>query len=170
VSISPSPFIVRWLPIVRNHLGPKPELLDIAMGTGRHAREACCNGFHIYGVDHDYNRIKQAKSGVLREAKLWVADLTLITLPRNRFDLIICTNYLQRTIWPCLRASIRPGGFILYETFTRAQLQHRAGPKSPEHLLRLGELREQFIGWKLIHDEERISPDAMACLVARKPR
>ena len=166
---SPSPFVVRWLPIVRDHLGPRRELLELAMGTGRHARTACVHGFHIYGVDRDPDQVKQARTGALKKAHLWVADLELFTLPCDRFDIIICTNYLQRSIWPSLRGSIRSGGFILFETFTLAQLAHGTGPRSPEHLLRPGELRSEFRDWELLHDEELTTPVGVARLVARKP-
>ena len=163
-----SPFIVQWLPFVRDHLGSSLDLLELAMGTGRHSRIACAYGFKVYGVDRDLNRIKQAKTGRLKKARLWVADLELFLLPSNRFDLIICTNYLQRSIWPDLRASIRTGGFVLYETFTQGQLAYETGPRSPNHLLRPGELRREFTGWELFHNCELTTPACVARLVARK--
>ena len=168
MTTEPSPFIVRWLPFVRDHLGYSPDLLELAMGTGRHARIACAYGFRVYGVDRDPDRIKQARTGTLKKAHLWVADLELFPLPSNRFDLIICTNYLQRSIWSDLRASIRPGGFVLYETFTQAQLAYETGPRSPDHLLRAGELCREFKSWELFHNCELTTPACVARLVARK--
>ena len=163
-----SPFVVRWLPFVRDHLGSSLDLLELAMGTGRHAQVACAYGFRVYGVDRDFNRVKQARIGTLKKAHLWVADLEVFPLPNDRFDIIICTNYLQRSIWSDLRASIRPGGFVLYETFTQGQLAYETGPRSPNHLLRPGELRREFTGWELFHDCELTTPACVARLVARK--
>ena len=87
----------------------------------------------------------------------------------DRFDLIICTNYLQRSLWPGLRAAVRSGGFVIYETFTVAQLAHGTGPRSPDHLLRPGELRRVFADWLIRHDEEHRDPTAVAQVVAMKP-
>ena len=57
---------------------------------------------------------------------------------------------------------------MIYETFTVAQLAHSTGPRSPDHLLRPGELRAAFDGWELCHDEECTAPAGVARLVARK--
>ncbi len=164
----PSPVVSRWLPILRDHLGTRRDALDLAMGTGRHARAAAGHGFRVFGVDRNLDRVQRARPGSLEHAWLWVADLETVTLPRDRFDLIICTNYLQRSIWPALRDAVRAGGFVIYETFTVAQLAHGTGPRSPDHLLRLGELRAAFDGWELCHDEECTAPAGVARLVARK--
>ena len=160
---------MRWLPIVRDRLGGRRHALDLAMGAGRHARVVAGHGFRVYGVDRDHRRVRLAKTGALEAARLWVADLEVIRLPVERFDLVICTNYLQRSIWPDLRGTVRPGGFVIYETFTLAQRTLNTGPRSPDHLLRPGELRGEFDGWELCHDEERTAPAGVAQLVARKP-
>ncbi len=169
MSQTPSAFVSRWLPIVGDRLGAGRDALDLAMGAGRHARVAAGHRFRVFGVDHDIGRVRLARTGALEHARLWVADLEMALLPRDRFDLVICTNYLQRSIWPALRDAVRAGGFVIYETFTVAQLAHRTGPRSPDHLLLPGELRAVFDGWELCHDEECTAPAGVARLVARKP-
>ena len=165
---APSPFVVRWLPEVRASVGPRGDALDVAMGTGRHARAAAALGFRVYGVDRDVGRLRQARAAGLT-VRLWAADLERSPLPRNRFDLVICTNYLQRSLWAGLRGAVRPGGFVIYETFTVAQLAHGTGPRSGDHLLRPRELRGVFDGWLILHDREPRRPTAVAQVVARKP-
>lgn len=64
---------------------------------------------------------------------------------------------------------MRSGGFVIYETFTVAQLAHGTGPRSADHLLRPGELRGVFDGWQIRHDEEHRHPTGVAQVVARKP-
>ena len=169
MSRTPAPFVSRWLPVVRERLGVRRDVLDLAMGTGRHARAAAEHGFRVFGVDRDLDRVRLARTGAPDRARLWVADLETATLPRDRFDLVIGTNYLQRSIWPALRDAVRAGGFVIYETFTVAQLTHGTGPRSPDHLLRPGELRAAFDGWAVCHDEECAAPVGLARLVARKP-
>ncbi|MDA1094288.1 MAG: hypothetical protein O3A25_13610 [Acidobacteria bacterium] len=124
---------------------------------------------HWGGVDRDLSRIHAARTGILHNASLWVADLETTRLPRERFSLVICTNYLQRTIWNGLRDAIRPGGVLIYETFTVAQRSLGTGPRSPDFLLRPGELRAAFDDWDLWHDEEVTAPAAVARVVAQKP-
>ena len=165
----PSSIVARWLPLVRKRLGNRLDMLDIAMGAGRHARLAAELGFRVFGVDRDLSRVRAAHTGALCSAALWVADLEAAPLPTERFDLLVCTNYLQRTIWATLRDAIRPGGFVIYETFTVAQREHGTGPRSPDFLLHPGELRGVFDGWDVWHDEEPREPAAVAQLVARKP-
>lgn len=168
MTAAPSPFVVRWLPLVRADLGPRRDILDVATGTGRHARAAAAAGFRVYGVDRDLGRLLRARAGG-STMRLWAADLEMSPLPRDRFDLIICTNYLQRSLWPGLRGAVRCGGFVIYETFTVAQLALGTGPRSPEHLLRPGELRRAFADWRILHDEEHREPTAVAQVVAKKP-
>ena len=165
---APSPFVVAWLPRIRAALGTRRDVLDVATGTGRHARAAAAAGFRVYGVDRDLDRLRQARAAG-STARLWAADLEVSPLPRDRFDLIICTNYLQRSLWPGLRGAVRPGGFVIYATFTVAQLALGTGPRSPDHLLRPGELRGVFADWRIRHDREQREPTAVAQVVARKP-
>ncbi len=169
MSHTPSTVVTRWLPTVRERLGTRLDLLDLAMGTGRHSRAAAAYGFRVFGVDRDLGRVREARTGSLAYARLWVADLEEVTLPRERFDLVICTNYLQRSLWTSLRETVRPGGFVIYETFTVAQRARGTGPRSPDHLLQPGELRRVFSGWEIYHIEEHDTPTAVAQTVARKP-
>lgn len=169
MSRTPSTVVTRWLPTIRERLGARLDLLDLAMGTGRHSRAAAAHGFRVFGVDRDLGRVREARTGSLAHARLWVADLEDATLPRERFDLVICTNYLQRSLWASLRETVRPGGFVIYETFTTAQRARGTGPRSPDHLLRPGELRRVFSQWEIVHAEEHDTPTAVAQAVARKP-
>lgn len=139
------------------------------MGEGRQARAAARHGFRVFGVDRDLEAVRRARTGALEHAGLWVTDLEITPLPPDRFDLVMCTNYLKRSIWPALRDAVRAGGFAIYETFTLAQLAHHTGPRSPHHLLRPGELRAVFDGWELCHYEGCTDPVGFARLVARKP-
>jgi len=67
-----------------------------------------------------------------------------------------------------LAAALRPGGTVVYETFTTAQRAHGRGPTSPDHLLEPGELERAFEGLDVLFYEEVSEPDAVARLVARR--
>ena len=125
----------------------------------------------VYGVDRDLSALRDA---VARGAELgmsikaWCADLTAGSLPERRFDLVLVTRYLQRDLFASLREAVRPGGFVIYETFTRDQIRHGRGPTSPDHLLVPGELLSLFGRFKVIFYEEVNEPEALARLVARR--
>lgn len=141
------------------------------MGRGRHTGILVDAGFRVFGVDNRFDAVKDAigkargRSWVLRG---WVADLTVFPLPRERFDLIIVTRYLQRDLFPALKAALTPDGAIVYETFTEAQRALLCGPTSPDHLLKPGELRAFFPDFDVQFYEEVTEPEAVARLVAFK--
>ena len=185
-----SPFVEEWLPTVaaamNGHARPW-RALDLAMGEGRHAVPLAEAGFVTYGVDVSLTRLQTARR-LLRERGLdalqWAADLDSYPLPAGQFDLLFCTRFLLRARWDDLKRSVRPGGFVLYETFTTGQIargfgpsansgpsraRSRGGPSSPDHLLEPGELQAAFADWTVCHYEEVAQPAAMARLVAHKP-
>ena len=142
------------------------------MGSGRHATALAESGFHLFGVDRDYDRVRQARRRLGERGHrpgFWVADLESCSLPERRFDVVLCTRYLQRTLWTRLQQTVAPGGFVLYETFTVGQRRHDWGPRSAEHLLTPGELRQVFAHWDVWIYEERDAPAAEAGLLARRP-
>jgi SAM-dependent methyltransferase len=142
------------------------------MGRGRHALVLARNGFQTFGVDIKHDAVREAVDAAARDGLTihgWCADLTMFPLPRNAFDLLVVTRYLQRDLFSSLRGAMRPGGCVIYETFTVNQRELGVGPTSPDHLLALGELRELFRGWEILFFEEVEAPEAVARIVARTP-
>jgi hypothetical protein len=81
---------------------------------------------------------------------------------------VLVARYLQRDLFPSLREAIRPGGFVIYETFTHGQVRHGRGPTSPDHLLGSGELLARFEPFTTIFYEEVDESESLARLVARR--
>src|SRR3954454_7564021 len=111
--MSPSPFVVDWASRVRAATAGTPRALDVAMGTGRHAVPIAGAGFRTFGVDRRLDAVREARraaaaAGVALGA--WCADLTQHPLPRDRFDLVVVTRYLQRDLFPSLADALVPGG------------------------------------------------------------
>lgn len=98
----------------------------------------------------------------------WCADLTSCPLPRNAFELVVVTRYLQRDLFPAIAAAVAPGGFVVYETFTIHQRALGVGPTSRAHLLEEGELRERFDGLAVLFYEETREPESVARIVAQR--
>jgi SAM-dependent methyltransferase len=168
--MSASPFVADWIATLA--LDKSSRALDLAMGRGRHALVVARNGFQTFGVDVKLDAVRDAVRAAALEhltVRGWCADLTMFPLPPAAFDLVIVTRYLQRDLFPSIRGAVRPGGYVIYETFTVLQRALGVGPTSPDHLLAPGELRALFAGWDVIFDEEVATPEAVARIVARKP-
>lgn len=116
-------------------------MLDLACGSGRHARLLAGLGFEIAAVDRNF------------EAILKLSDVPGVTatqldlegdewpLAGRQFDGIVVTNYLWRARLPDVLAMLAPGGVLIYETFMLGNEAY-GKPSSPAFLLRPGELRE----------------------------
>jgi tellurite methyltransferase len=164
-------FIAEWLARLAPRRGERLCALDVAMGRGRHAVALALGGFDTFGIDIRFDAVRDATMGAEAagvHVRAWCADLTQHPLPSAHFDVIVVTRYLQRDLFPALRAAVRPGGVMLYETFTTAQRGLGRGPTSPDHLLEPGELRQAFEGFEVLFYEEVLEPDALARLAARR--
>jgi SAM-dependent methyltransferase len=136
---APSAWVVRWMPMIR----PGGAVLDLACGSGRHARELARLGFEVSAVDRDTGAFDDPPAGVA----LLQADLEggPWPYPGERFDGIVVTNYLHRPLLPTLVESLEPGGVLVYETFARGN-ERFGKPSNPAFLLAPGELLEAVAG------------------------
>ena len=86
---------------------------------------------------------------------------------------VVVFRYLFRPLARRLVDSLRPGGLLLYETFTIQQRKVPYGPDNPAFLLQPGELAGLFPGLEVLEHGEGWTPDprplALAHLLARKP-
>ncbi len=163
--------MVEWIDRAARERGTGGGALDVAMGRGRHTIALARAGFRAFGVDIDAGVVAAASQLAAAEGvrlHAWCADLTAHPLPVSRFAVVVVARYLQRDLFPALAAAVRPGGIVLYETFTTAQLRLGTGPRSSDHLLAPGELRRRFEGFEILFDEEVEGPDAVARLAARR--
>ena len=168
----PSAFVVEWAAALGPQLAAPRRLLDVAMGRGRHAIACAGLAYRVFGVDLNLDAVRTATREAGRRGlrtRSWCADLTCTPLPRERFEAVVVTRYLQRDLFEPIRDAVTPGGIVLYETFTSNQRAHGCGPTSPDHLLEPGELRERFQGFDVLFYEEVLRPEAVARLAARRP-
>ena len=132
---APSPWVVRWAPLIR----PGSEVLDLACGTGRHARFLAARGCSVLAVDRDADAIAMlaAVAGVFTRT----ADLEGAAWPfaPASFDAVVVANYLHRPLFGSLFDALRPGGLLVYETFMLGN-ERFGRPSNPHFLLRPGEL------------------------------
>lgn len=80
-------------------------------------------------------------------------DLEQIRLPENGFDLVINVNYLQRALIPRLKAALKTGGHVIFETYL---IDQRAigHPRNPDYLLAHNELLNHFREFRVLYYRE----------------
>jgi SAM-dependent methyltransferase len=164
--LPPSPWVQRFAAGIR----PGGAVLDVACGSGRHARWLARMGFEVDAVDRAPEFFDSPPPGVT----LLGADIEGGAWPYagRKFDAVCVTNYLHRPLLPILVASLEPGGLLIYETFARGN-ERFGRPSNPDYLLAPGELLEAVRGRlrvvayeDLVVDEPR--PAALQRICARR--
>lgn len=158
---TPSAWVRRWAAWIR----PGGAVLDVACGTGRHARFLAQLGFEVDAVDRDAALF----AGPPPNVALRQADIEDGPWPYGgrRFDGIVVTNYLHRPLLPVLVDGLERGGLLVYETF--AVGNERFGkPSNPAFLLQPGELLEAVRGkLRVIAYEDLVVEDPRPAAIQR---
>ena len=162
----------RWLVDHADLLDGRGKALDIAMGEGRNTLFAASLGYEAWGVDISDIGISRAET-LARENKLTIhtqiADLDHFKIDENAYDLITCFYFLDRRLFEGIQKGLKPGGILIYETFTVDYLKYSGFKR--EWVLEKNELREAFPGLSVLDYQEVDEPEneaAYASLVARK--
>ena len=132
---SPSPWVCRWAGLIR----PGGRVLDVACGHGRHLRYLNSLGFAVVGVDRDEAAVGAVKG--VAGFEVHVSDIESGPWPfaPAGFDGVVVTNYLHRPLFRNLVDALRPGGVLIYETFSLGNERY-GRPGNPAFLLRPNEL------------------------------
>jgi tellurite methyltransferase len=172
-SLDPDPFLVSACDEFL--FGTSPELaLDVAGGVGRHAIWLAQRNWRVKLLDISEIGIKQAeenakRAGTSRSISTEVCDLnTMHDLGRERYDLVVVFFFLQRELFPALTAALKPGGFLIYKTYTAEQKHFAGGPSHPMFLLEPNELLRAFSSLRILYYHQTVQEKGLAELVARK--
>lgn len=167
-SLEPAQFLVENMGLL-----PRGRVLDVAMGNGRNAIYLAKAGFEVEGVDMSSEAVNTAlessrKAGVTIGA--YVADLeSNYQIKKSAYDVIICFNYLQRSLIPQIKDGLKRGGMVVYETFIIDQAQF-GRPRNPDYLLKHNELLDMFHDFRCLRYREGIieNKKAVASIIAQK--
>ena len=134
--IPPSPWVVR-------HLAQVPasgRILDLACGSGRHARWLAAQGRSVLAVDRNPSALAGLQG--LPGVAVLATDLETDDWPLagQRFAGVVVTNYLWRPRLADVCALLAPGGALIYETFMVGNEAY-GKPSRAEFLLQPGELK-----------------------------
>ena len=78
---------------------------------------------------------------------------------------MVVFHYLHRPLFPALVASLRPGGLLLYETFTVDQAA-LGRPRDPAHLLEHGELARLVAPLEIVRQRDGLHEGRHVAAVA----
>ncbi len=133
--LAPSHWIQTWSEIIL----PGGRVLDLACGSGRHARWLAQRGFSVQAVDRDASLLAAMEGEASIRTLAYDLEADPWPYAREKFDAVVVTNYLHRPLFSALLACLTERGVLLYETFALGN-ERFGRPANPDFLLRPGEL------------------------------
>jgi tellurite methyltransferase len=160
--------------------------LDVAGGAGRNAVWLAERGWGVKLIDisdvalkmsrDKFDAVKKASSSPPKtpvrkgSLKTEIVDLDLIShLGTEEYDLLVVFYFLRRELFPAIARALKPGGTLIYRTYTIDRMKVPGGPSDPKYLLQPNELLHAFPGLRVLHYREMLQGKAAAELVGRKP-
>lgn len=134
---APSEWVVGCSALIR----PAGRVLDVACGSGRHARWLARAGFQVEALDRDMQSLDELGREPGVHARCFDLEAGAWPYPSRVFDAVVVTNYLYRPLFPDLLDALTEGGVLIYETFACGN-EALGRPRNPDFLLRPGELLE----------------------------
>lgn len=128
-------------------------VLSLAEGEGRNAVFLASHGWDVLGVDSsDVGLAKAQKLAAARGVSIRteVADLSDYSPPENQFGAVVSIfahlpSVVRRRLYPLVERSLKPGGVVVLEAYSPAQLaRSTGGPKDADMLLSCADLATAF--------------------------
>jgi SAM-dependent methyltransferase len=154
---NPDPLLFPYVPPVIAEDGAPHRALDLAGGLGQNALWLAEQGYQVDLIDISRVALVRAQREAavrgLRGVNFIQADLDQHPLEPESYTLVCVFRFLNRALFPALRAAVRPGGRVLYETFNRRRLAS-APNFNPDYTLDIGELGGVFADWHILRLNE----------------
>jgi len=168
----PDPFLLRakeWLSL----LPSGATALDLACGAGRHAVWLAGQGLQVTAVDASTEALARTRrlaglGGLSVSCRQLDLESESVELGGEAYDLVCGFYFLHRPLFPLLDRALRPGGLVIYKTYTVERLRSPGGPRNPRHLLEPNELLRLWSGFRVLVYEQIREGRAAAGIVARK--
>ena len=130
-------------------------VLSIAEGEGRNAVFLAALGLEVHGVDGSSVGLEKARAlarerGV--EIRLELADLAEFVPGENRYGSVVSIfahlpSALRKRLYPLVERCLRPGGLLLFESYSEAQIERETGgPKDLDMLMTTDKIRDELPG------------------------
>lgn len=133
--------------------------LDVASGAGRNSIYLAINDFDVVALDISEIALESLNNKGYKNIYCKLVDLDEYEIPKNSYDLIVMTNFLDRNIIPKLLNALKIGGVFFIETYMEDDLNEKA-PSNPDFLLKKNELKTFFDdSFELLDYEEFVNED-----------
>ena len=140
---------------LKENLGllPKGKILFVAEGEGRNAVFAAQNGFDVYALDYSESAKDKALQLALDKKvtlQYSVFDVLECSYPENFFDVVVLIFAhfpfeIRKKAHQKIQSFLKPNGKILFEAFTKEQLNYESGgPKEITMLFSEKEIKDEF--------------------------
>ncbi len=158
------------------HLLPsRGKALEVACGLGSNALFLARRGMSVEALDLSpvaISRLRERSGGLDLAAR--VCDVTSWVWPREAYEVIVVSRFLDRALCPKIQSALKPGGLLYYQTFVKEKVSAR-GPSNPDFLLDVNELLRLFQGLivRAFREEGGLGDVSLgwrdeACLVGQK--
>lgn len=167
---------------------PPGKVLSLGEGEGRNACYLAKAGYEVHAVDASHVGLQKAQALAAQQGVNLVtyhADLAEFDMGENRWDGIVSIfchlpQPLRDDVYQRAVKALKPGGVMVIEAYSPAQLQHgTGGPKVVELLVPLAETLQALSGltWIVAQEIERPIHEgelhkglgAVVQILARKP-
>lgn len=165
--------------------GVRPgKALDLAGGAGRNTVWLAERGWQVKLIDISEVGLKLAREkfeksqvhsssantgGRQGSLETEILDLNAVNdLGNELYDLIVAFYFLRRELFPAIAHALKPGGTLIYRTYTVDRMKVPGGPSHAKYLLQTNELLRAFMQMRVLHYHEMLEGKAAAQLVARK--
>ncbi len=148
------PIPTKVVSIVKEYapLSQGKKALDIACGMGRNSRYLAEQGFEVDALDISPRALESLQG--MERIHTQEVDFDTHTLDEHHYDLIVCTYFLKRELFPQILNALKKGGILIFETF----VYHPDNDKAPSNrafLLEQGELEATFAkDYEILHLRE----------------
>jgi SAM-dependent methyltransferase len=167
---------------------PGGSVLCLGDGEGRNGVWLARRGFRVTSLDQSAVAARKCAALATRfgvELEVVIGRLPEYPLPEASFDAVVLIFLhlppdVRRAVHALAARALRPGGLVILEAFTPAQLgRPRGGPPTRERLQTAADLAQDFAGLDLLLLEETETelaegdghrgPAAVVRMVAQKP-
>lgn len=120
--------------------------LDLACGLGANALLLAKHGLDTHAFDISSIALKKLQYKSQQQGMIihcQQCDIEQMQLPKNRFDVIVVSRFLNRDLSYGIMTALKQQGLLFYQTFTQAKLS-KTPPNNPDYLLANNELLNLF--------------------------
>ncbi|MDD2292475.1 MAG: methyltransferase domain-containing protein [Aliarcobacter sp.] len=135
--------------------------LDVASGAGRNSIYLANNGFDVEALDISQVALDVLNNKGFKNISCKLVDLDEYEIPKNNYDLIVMTNFLDRNLIPKLSNALKIDGVLFIETYMEDELNEKPS-SNPDFLLKKDELKTFFDdNFELLAYDEFLNSDEL---------